>query len=424
MPTPLVFPQAPRLTRLRWSEKEATSPSPTPKWGLGSGRRLRLALAVGCCALLGLVVGRWFAVRSSSPPLAVARAQRGHVVERVQTVSLGRVSAKRELTLRAEAATRIASVVHRVGEWVDAGDTIVSLDPTPMAGELRAAEQLLASARAAAREAALRAELARSREKRQQRLSGVSITTADQEALHFERKIAEQSALAAASRAGEQRERVRSLAGNLDRADLRAPFSGVVLQVSVEEGQAVLPGAALVTIADVSTLHVSAELDQADAERVKLHAPVELSFEGSSDPPWRSSISAIDPSVSDNERGRRVVGIEVALPQGISTLVGRGAQVDVIVAENHDALLVPSTTLLGTGPRREVWVASDQQARPRIVEIGVVGWDAVEVRSGLEPGELVVSNPAAAKAAAGRPLLFAEATDAFSARKNDGADPR
>lgn len=424
MPTPLVSPQAPRLTRLRWAEKDATSPPKNPRWGLPQGRNLRVAVAIGCCALLGLVAGRWLAFRSSPLELPVVRVERGHVVERVQTVSLGRVSAKRELTLRAEAATRIASVVHRVGEWVDTGDTIVSLDPTPIGDELRAAEQALASARAAAREAALRAELARSREKRQQRLSGTSITTADQEALRFERKIAEQSALAAASRAGEQRERVKSLLGNLDRADLRAPFPGIVLEVSVEEGQAVLPGAPLVTIADVSTLHVSAELDQADAERVELRAPVELSFEGSVEPPWRSSVSAIDPSVSTNERGRRVVGIQIALPAGTTPLVGRGAQVDVIVGESHDAVLVPATTLLGTGPRRELWVASDEGALPRVVEVGVVGWDAIEVRSGLKPGELVVSNPAAAKSAAGRPLRLVETPNAVTARKTDGADPR
>jgi HlyD family secretion protein len=424
MPTPLVFPQVPRLTRLRWPGHDSPSPQKVSRWELGRWRRGYIALAIAGCVLLGLLAGRAIASRSSPVELGVVVAKRGPVVERVQTVSLGRVSAERELTLRAESATRIASVSHRVGEWVNAGDTLVSLDPTPIAGELRAAEQMLASSRAAAREAALRAELARSKEKRQQRLSGVTITAADQEALRFERKIAEQSALAATSRAGEQLERVRALRRNLDRADLRAPFPGILLEVAVEEGQAVLPGAALVTIADVSNLHVSAELDQADAERVKLGTPVELSFEGSAEPPWRSRVSGMDPSVTSNERGRRVVGIDVALPPNSSLLVGRGAQVDVIAAESPNALLVPSTALMGTGPRRELWVANQGAATARLVEVGVAGWDSVEVLSGLEPGELVVASPAAAKAAAGRPVRFAKATDAAAASQGDGLGPR
>lgn len=387
-------------------------------------RRLYVGAAIAACVLLGLLVGRALALGSEPLEVVVARPQHGPVVERIQTVALGRVSARRELTLRAELATRVAGVARRVGDRVQAGETLLELDPAPLEQELRAAEQTLASARAAELEAALRADLSRKRERRLEALSGTAITAAEQESRRFERKIAEQSALAATARSGEQRARVNALRHELERTKLRAPFDGTVLSVWAEESQSLQPAAPLVTLADVSALHVRAELDEADAERVKLGMQVELTFEGSEGPPLRRPITAVDPSITSNEQGRRVVRIEVDLPANSGLLVGRGAQVDVIVAESQRALVVPPTALLGSGPRRQLWVRSGDGAEPRAVQLGIVGWDAVEIRSGLAATDWVLQNPAAAKNAAGQALRFAETVDPAAARSEGDRSAR
>jgi RND family efflux transporter MFP subunit len=282
-----------------------------------------------------------------------------------------------------------------VGERVRAGEPLLALEAlSDLRGNVATAERALSTAESQVGEAAIRAELARRKEARALPLadSGV-LSQSDAEQLTLERRIAAKATDSLRARARELEVGLSAARRSLSRSQLRAPFDALVLSVFVEEGQAVLPGADLMLLADDSALHVSANIDEADLGVLKEGQPVELSFEAFNEPPVRRVLSRIDPSVLSGERGGRVVGIRVDLENSQRLRVGMGVHIDVIVAERQKAVLAPLNALLGSGASRSVFVVENGEAHLRKLSVGIANWETAEVLRGLTRGELVLLNP-------------------------------
>jgi RND family efflux transporter MFP subunit len=363
--------------------------------------------------IASVVTALGFAFTASSeletePTVRTARAVRGSIALRIPAIAPGRVTAARELTLRSELAARVVEVLARSGDTVSEGDPLFELDAEELESAVRAAETAMKIARASAAEAALRAAFARKTAKRLRSLSRTGgVTVADAERHEHEAQISTQTEIAASLQLTERRERLESAKRAARRGVIRAPIDGLVTSISVVEGAAITAGQALALISDVGELHVSAQVDESDASHLEVAMPVELRFEGEKQPPLRSFIARIDPSVSDSPQGSRVVGIEVALRSDLRKRLGLSVEVDVLAAERENALLVPVSALLEE--RREVFVLSNGRAAPRRVETGVLGFTHAEIVRGLREGDLVVENPALAGASGASEVRWEEA---------------
>jgi Cu(I)/Ag(I) efflux system membrane fusion protein/cobalt-zinc-cadmium efflux system membrane fusion protein len=171
-----------------------------------------------------------------------------------------------------------------------------------------------------------------------------------------------------------------------------APASGVVMKrMPGLEGMATRPGMELFHIADLSSLWLSVEAfeDQIAWLRVGSEAQVSLSyFPGET---FVGRVRYIEPQV--NEKTRTVpLKLEVPNPRG-KLRAGMYATVRFQPIVARDAILVPGLAVLRTGERTLVVVAEGGgRFTPRAVELGSEGGDRVAVRSGLEPGERVVTS--------------------------------
>jgi Cu(I)/Ag(I) efflux system membrane fusion protein len=171
-----------------------------------------------------------------------------------------------------------------------------------------------------------------------------------------------------------------------------APASGVVMKrMPGLEGMATRPGTELFHIADLSSLWLSVEAfeDQIAWLRVGSEAEVTLSyFPGET---FTGRVRYIEPQV--NEKTRTVpLKLEVPNPRG-RLRAGMYATVRFHPFVARDAILVPGLAVLRTGERTMVVVADGGgRFTPREVELGPEGDDRVAVRSGLEPGERVVTS--------------------------------
>jgi RND family efflux transporter MFP subunit len=178
---------------------------------------------------------------------------------------------------------------------------------------------------------------------------------------------------------------------------VRAPFAATVIDTKIEVGEATAPGAPIVMLADVSTLHVDAEIDEADLARIRVGMPADVSLDALPGERIRGKVSSIAPSVARDLRGGRSVAIDVELLPDPRLLVGMSADVDVIVAVQEKSLWVPPNAVLGRGADRSVYAVQGGVAHKRAIDVGISTWEAVEIKGGLTEGDEVVSTLAAAK---------------------------
>jgi HlyD family secretion protein len=318
--------------------------------------------------------------------------QRGSVRDFVTSVAAGRVAGKQEATLRAEIGGTVRVLHHRRGERVKEGEPLLSYDPNELRDRLKLAETSVLVARAQSLQAEQNASLAESNLARGRRVreSG-SISQSEFDNLEGQARTLSRAVDAARAAIVQAQANVDVARTALRKAVLRAPFDGVVLATSVEPGETSTPGAPLVTLADISALHVVADVDEADVGRIALGMPVDLSLDAFPGERLRGSLREIAPSVTRDARGGRSVAIEVALPSDSRLRVGMSADVDIIVAVHDGVLSLPPNVVHGRGAERSVFVVERGVARKRTVDVGISTWEAVEIRSGLSDGEDVVA---------------------------------
>ena len=182
----------------------------------------------------------------------------------------------------------------------------------------------------------------------------------------------------------------------LEKMVIRAPFEGVIAEVAVEVGEWITPSPPLllapaaVDVIDLSSLYVSAPMDEVDSASIHAGQRAKLTVDSYPDAEFEGKVVRVAPYVLDVEAQNRTVEIEVELvdPQVASRLLpGTSADVEVVLEARDGALRLPTSALL-EGNR--VLVANDGRLEEHPVEIGLKNWDYAELTAGLEEGQRVV----------------------------------
>jgi len=169
-----------------------------------------------------------------------------------------------------------------------------------------------------------------------------------------------------------------------------APHSGVVVHRGISVGTAVDPSTELVTVADLSTVWVLAEVPEADISTVAIGTPAVLEFPGSGREKFTARVSFMYPTLTERTRTVRV-RLVVSNPLG-ALRPGLYGTAQFQIASRR-ILSVPRDAVVDTGRAQHVFVAtSPGQFEPRTVTLGARLADRVEIRSGLTEGERVVAS--------------------------------
>ena len=174
------------------------------------------------------------------------------------------VVARNDSMLLAEVSARVLNVSADVGQSVAKGELLITLDPADLALALLQAQAQLAAAQA-------RLELARERERRASALSVDGYISQDD-------LLARRAELRLAQAELRVQQAARDVtARQLAKAQLRAPFDGVVLERLAQVGAAVAPGTPLLRLIDAAAPEVEARLLPAQLQ--SLEASAEVAFE-------------------------------------------------------------------------------------------------------------------------------------------------
>ena len=171
-----------------------------------------------------------------------------------------------------------------------------------------------------------------------------------------------------------------------------APIDGVVTERGANVGLNVDTATKLFTVVDLSTVWVVADLYEKDFSRVRVGSEAAITTSARPDLTLRGRVSYIDPQVSADTRTAKV-RIEVPNPGGELRL-GMYADVVVAGASGTSAPRVPRNAVQNVGDRTVVYLANPKEPGKfveREVRLGQTSGEQVEVVSGVQPGDVVVT---------------------------------
>ncbi|MEM0946486.1 MAG: efflux RND transporter periplasmic adaptor subunit [Pseudomonadota bacterium] len=290
-------------------------------------------------------------------------------------------------------ASRVSGTVSEVhvlaGVSVSEGAELVTLDTELAEIELRQAEARLAEAVAGVETAAARRNRLNDALRRIERLRETAAFSQGR----FEE--AEGELLTSSGQFGEAEARVATAEATIaevryriDRAVIRAPFSGVVLETLTNPGEFLASGASVVRLLDTRALEVEAAVPSAYIGTLVEGAV--LRGQAASGQEMQLTLRAVLPIEDRATRTRAVRFVPVGEHAALLAAVGQSVTVEVPVEAPREALAVPKDALVQGQSGWTVFVASDGTAEPRPVQIGAALGEWFEVLNGLELGEQVV----------------------------------
>ena len=360
-------------------------------------RRLIRTLAIVALLVLAGVGLRYTVFKTHPVEVTVFRVARGLVEDTVTNSKAGTVRTRQRATLSPEIGGRVAELPVREGDRVKRGQVLMRIASDDYRARVTLQELSLKASRAGQREACLRADQAERDYQRYLRLSNDQIVSEEiLDQLENEREVGIAVCEVAEAKVLEAKAGLRLAQVELDKTILRAPFDGIVAELSAEVGEWVTPSPPAMPVPPVveliqqTAIYVSAPLDEVDLSRVGVGQPVRITLDAYADREFSGRVTRVAPYVLDLEEHSRTVEIEVEFDDAefaAKLLPGTSADVEVILASEEDVLRIPSYALI-EGSR--VLVIHEGELVPREVETGLRNWAFVKVESGLEVGEAVV----------------------------------
>jgi membrane fusion protein (multidrug efflux system) len=174
---------------------------------------------------------------------------------------------------------------------------------------------------------------------------------------------------------------------DVDYTTVTAPFRGRVTERLVDPGQNVSVGTPLFVIADFDPLLARVHVPAKEFRKLQAEQPVTLRLD-SDGREMRGTIKLVSP-VIDPTSGTIKLTVEIPEYPG-DTRPGDFAEVSVVTELRTGTTLIPRAAVVADKGEDVVYVAADDQAERRVVEVGFTDDAHAEILSGVAPGELVV----------------------------------
>ncbi len=362
------------------------------------GFPLRRIAVIAVLALLALAA--WVFTRPQPLSVVLVKVERGTVEATVSNTRAGTIKACHRAKLAPPTGGQISKLKVKKGQQVVAGQVLLELWNDDLQAQERLAQEQFGTAQTQAQQACLQADLAEKEAVRARQLKErgfISDEGLDQKASVA--KVSRAGCNAARSQIEQSRSRIAVARAGLDRMVLRAPFAGVVADISGELGEYAtpsppgIPTPPAIDLIDDRCLFVSAPIDEVDAAAVKVGQGSRITLDAIKGKQFLGKVKRIAPYVVDLEKQARTVEVEVEfaeLPQAERLLVGYSADVEIVHEARERVLRVPTQTLMEG--KRVLLLRPDGVLEERRVTTGLSNWEHTEIVSGLSEGDRIVTS--------------------------------
>ncbi len=363
-------------------------------WVLGAA----VLAAAGFAALAGGLLGG-----QTVTTVAVSTAYPSQAVTLLNAT--GYVVAQRKAAVASKATGRLEWLGVTEGSRVRQGAVIARLENRDVAAQREQADASVKVARANVEQAAADLRDAEQNFRRTRDLAAknfVSGSALDSAVARYDKSRAGLRSSEAAL--GVAQANLKAAAVAFDQTLIRAPFDGVVLTKSANVGDNITPFSqaadtkgAVVTIADMDTLEIEADVAESSLSKVKVGQPCEIQLDAVPDQRFPGVIQRIVPTV---DRAKATVLVKIKfLERDERVLPDMSAKVaflerEVSAAERKPVIVVPRQAVLERASARAVFLVKDGRAVQAKVEVGRSIGEMVEV-TGLAVGDQVIVAPLA-----------------------------
>jgi len=170
-----------------------------------------------------------------------------------------------------------------------------------------------------------------------------------------------------------------------------APQDGVVASLSVRDGMYIKPATRVMSLADLSSVWLLAEVFERQADWVEVGQPTEVKLAFLPGRTWEGKVEYIYPSLDPKTRTLKA---RLRFDNPDETLKpNMYADVKIYGGAKQDVVVIPVEALIRTGREQRVVLAhGDGAFESRTVSAGLESGDWVEILNGIEPGDMVVTS--------------------------------
>jgi RND family efflux transporter MFP subunit len=358
-----------------------------------SGKSKRTTWLVSAVVILAIILAAYFTLRNaltqavevSLTTVALSSPSQSNAV----LTASGYVVAQRKASVASKATGRLVYLGVVEGDKVKKDQLIARLEDSDMIAALEQAKANLTMNQADL----ISAERAL---KRQQSLLEKGLSTqADYDAADaLYRRVLASIDVAKAMVTGQE--------VAVENTRVRAPFDGTVLSKSADVGEMVVPMAAsvgsksaVVTIADMSSLQVEADVSESNIERVSSNQPCEISLDAYPDRRYPGSVAKIVPTA---DRAKATVLVKVAfesydsrvLPEMSAKVLFLSKPTDAASMNATPILTVSSSAVVAWNGQQVAYAVKDDKALRIPVTTGKNFGSLVEITSGLSAGQKII----------------------------------
>ena len=375
-----------RINRTSDAGSSAPTAAPRPwRWLLGG-------IVVGA-VIVGAVLGRTTDLLGSAVPVRLTRAT---IISPVRAgavlIASGYVVAQRKAAVASKGTGRLVYLGVVEGDRVRTGQVLARIEDSDVKAQLAQAQATLELNRAELQDA----EHSLARERYLMDSGFTSQATLDAAQARSQR-VRASIAVAQAAVEGAQ--------VALENTVIRAPFDGTVLTKNADVGEVVAPLAAsafsksaVVTIADLSSLEVEADVAESNLEAIGLGQTCEIVLDAFPDVRYPARVAKIVPTA---DRAKATVQVKVAfrsydarvLPE-MSAKVHFLPRPSLTGADTTPVLVVPASAVVQRNGQAVVYVVQDGRAVEVAVTVGRQVGSGVAIRDGLTAGTAVIDSVA------------------------------
>lgn len=172
----------------------------------------------------------------------------------------------------------------------------------------------------------------------------------------------------------------------LGKMNVRAPSSGIILDIAGKVGEKVPVDKMLVQMSDLSSFKLTGSIDEQYATHIHTGATVFVMIENEK---LEGTIGSITPMVENKKVQFNVHLTESNNPKLIAN---QNVQIQILNFKKENLLRIKNLPDFESGKKCKVFVVNGEKAVKREVVVGIVGDEYSEIISGLSEGDIVISD--------------------------------
>lgn len=284
---------------------------------------------------------------------------------RQEVIASGKVAADKESTIHSAVPGKVVWVGVKTGDFAVRGQTIATLDHERYEIALRQAQQDVVAADA---------ELVKVYDDIGK---GDSVET-------FDERIKRTAAEAKKNKAFDA---VKLSERNLKDTVITSPIAGTVVDLNINTGEEISLATEIATVSQTGNIMFVAEVDEVDIVKLQKDNRVQITLDAYENKSFDSKISTIEVKSITTSTGATAFEVEIDLDEKKNLFIGMNGEANILISQLNGVLVVPIEAVIDN---QYVYAKVGNTFEKKQIETGISSDLDIEVKSGLEEGDMVV----------------------------------